>query len=77
MNVRPRLEHGAGADVLGDELPVVTPEERDAVEIFSKQLTENGLYKIWPQEPLAKGEYAVVEYEEGKSDPRVWDFRIE
>jgi hypothetical protein len=55
----------------------VITEERDALEIFSKQLTENGLYKIWPQEALAKGEYAVVEYEEGKSDPRVWDFRIE
>jgi hypothetical protein len=52
-------------------------EERDSVEMFTKQLTDNGLYKIWPQEALAKGEYAVVEYEEGKSNPRVWDFRIE
>jgi hypothetical protein len=52
-------------------------EERDAVEIFTKQLSDSGLYKIWPQEALAKGEYAVVEYEEGKSNPRVWDFRIE
>ena len=52
-------------------------EERDSVEIFTKQLTDGGLNKIWPQEPLAKGEYAVVEYEEGKSDPRVWGFRIE
>jgi hypothetical protein len=59
--------------------PVVNEivEERDSVEIFTKQLTDGGLNKIWPQGPLAKGEYAVVEYEEGKSDPRVWDFRIE
>lgn len=59
--------------------PVVNQivEERDSVPIFTKQLTDNGLYKLWPQEPLEKGEYAVVEYEEGKSDPRVWDFRIE
>ena len=52
-------------------------EERDSVEVFTKQLTESGLYKIWPQEPLPKGEYAVVEYTEGKIDIRVWDFRIE
>jgi hypothetical protein len=59
--------------------PVVNEivEERDAVPIFTKQLTDGGLNKIWPQDPLEKGEYAVVEYEEGKSDPRVWDFRIE
>jgi len=52
-------------------------EERQTVETFTKQLTQSGLYKIWPQEPLAKGEYAVVEYNEGKIDIRVWDFRIE
>ena len=52
-------------------------EERSAVEIFQKQLSENGLYKIWPQEPLEKGEYAVVEYSEGKMNQKVWDFRIE
>ena len=52
-------------------------EERDNVEIFTKQLTESGLYKVWPQGDLEKGEYALIEYEEGKVDPRVWDFRIE
>jgi hypothetical protein len=59
--------------------PVVkeVAEERDLVEIFTKQLTESGLYKVWPQGDLEKGEYAVIEYEEGKVDPRVWDFRIE
>jgi hypothetical protein len=59
--------------------PVVNEltEERDSVQVFTKQLTDGGLYKIWPQDPLEKGEYAVIEYEEGKSDPRVWDFRVE
>jgi hypothetical protein len=52
-------------------------EERDTVQSFSKQLTESGLYKIWPQEVLEKGEYAVVEYNEGKVDIRIWDFRIQ
>ena len=56
---------------------IETEEERDAVEIFSRQMTENGLYKIWPQEPLKPGDYAVIEYIEGKMNHRIWDFRIQ
>lgn len=52
-------------------------EERDKVEIFTKQLSDNGLYKIWPQDPLTPGEYAVVEYTDGKINTQTWDFRIE
>jgi hypothetical protein len=52
-----------------------TVEERDAVEIFRQQADE-GLYKIWPQNPLEPGEYAVVEFTEGKLNIQVWDFRI-
>ena len=51
-------------------------EERDSVDIFTKQLTESGLYKIWPQADLEKGEYAVIDYEEGKINARVFAFRI-
>lgn len=54
-----------------------TTEQRDSVQIFTKQLTDNGLFKIWPQDPLPQGEYAVVEYTEGKVNPQVWDFRIQ
>ena len=54
-----------------------TREERQPVEIFSKQLSDNGLNKIWPQDPLEKGEYAVIEYTEGKFNAQIWDFRIE
>ena len=59
--------------------PVVNipDEERDTVETFTKQLTDSGLYKIWPQADLAKGEYAVLDYTEGKIDARIFDFRIE
>jgi hypothetical protein len=52
-------------------------EERTVIQSFQKELSENGLYKIWPQEPLEKGEYVVMEYSEGKMNQRVWDFRIE
>jgi len=50
-------------------------EEMDNVEIFRQQIAE-GLYKIWPAKPLAKGEYAVVEYTEGKGNIQVWDFAV-
>jgi len=53
-----------------------TMEERDTVQIFTKQLSDNGLYKIWPQDPLPQGEFAVIEYTESKLNPQIWDFRI-
>jgi hypothetical protein len=49
-------------------------EESDMVPIFRRQLTPDGLYKIWPEQPLQPGEYAVVEYTEGKMNMQVWDF---
>jgi hypothetical protein len=51
-------------------------EEPIMVGTFQKQLSPSGLYKIWPKEPLAPGEYAVVEYTEGKLNIQVWDFAI-
>ncbi len=60
-----------------DQMTKEMTEERKAIPIFQKQLTENGLFKIWPQEPLPKGDYVVMEYVEGKMNQRVWDFRVE
>ena len=54
----------------------VNEEEVDEVATFTKQLDENGLYKIWPEKPLEAGEYAVIEYTPGKLDPHIWDFEI-
>lgn len=56
-------------------LPVVKEvvEEPELVPTFRQQVGE-GLYKIWPEKPLASGEYAVVEYTEGKVNMQVWDF---
>ena len=52
-----------------------TVEEPDLLETFRKQVGE-GLYKIWPSKPLDPGEYAVVEYTEGKVNMQVWDFSV-
>jgi hypothetical protein len=52
-------------------------EEPVIIESFQKELDPSGLYKIWPREPLPPGEYAVVEYTEGKLiNIQVWDFAI-
>jgi hypothetical protein len=51
-------------------------EEPTLVETFQTQLAD-GLYKIWPKEALAPGEYAVVEYSEGKLNIQTWDFAIQ
>ncbi len=48
-------------------------EEQDQVEIFRQQMDE-GLYKIWPIKPIEPGEYAVIEYTDGKVNIQVWDF---
>jgi hypothetical protein len=50
-------------------------EEPTIVPTYHKQAGE-GMYKIWPQKPLEPGEYAVVEYTEGKVNMQSWDFGI-
>jgi len=52
-----------------------TVEEPDLVATFRKQVAD-GLFKIWPEKPMEPGEYAVVEYTEGKVNMQVWDFFV-
>lgn len=49
--------------------------ERDMVDVFRQQLGSN-LYRVWPTKPLAPGEYAMIEYTEGKANTQVWDFKV-
>jgi hypothetical protein len=51
-------------------------EKLDKVESFKKQEGDL-LFRIWPEKPLAPGEYAVVQYADGKLDPQIWDFTID
>ena len=51
-------------------------EERYNIEVFQKQMTPDGLYKIWPKQALLPGEYAVVEFSEGKMNMQIWDFAV-
>ena len=54
-----------------------TVEELEMVPSFEKQLADSGLYKVWAKEPLPPGEYALVEYTEGKLNIQVFDFAIQ
>src|ERR1019366_1341096 len=49
-------------------------EEPIEVQVFRKQMTQDGLYKLWPMKPMSPGEYAVVQYTPGKTNMQVWDF---
>ena len=49
-------------------------EEREVVPVFKKEMTANGLVKFWPEKPLPPGEYAVIEFTEGKLNTQIWDF---
>lgn len=51
-------------------------EQRDQVETFQKEMTQDGLYKIWPKQPFSPGEYAVIEFTEGKMNMQIWDFAV-
>jgi hypothetical protein len=51
-------------------------EEIISIDIIIQEMAKGGLYKIWPQNPLPPGEYAVVEYTLGKMNMQIWDFAI-
>jgi hypothetical protein len=50
-------------------------EQVQIVPTFKKQAADL-LYKIWPEKPLEPGEYALIEYTEGKMNPKIWDFSV-
>lgn len=77
VKLTPRKDSRVVEKVASIPMTKETFEERELVMTFTKQLSDNGLYKIWPQDALEKGEYAVVEYTEGNVNTRVWDFRVE
>jgi hypothetical protein len=58
-------------------LPVTNEaeEERQLIATFKKEVGEQ-LFKIWPEQPLAPGEYALIQYTDGSVNPQVWDFGI-
>ena len=50
-------------------------EDLKLVPTFKRQVSER-TYKIWPEQPLEAGEYAVVQYAEGALNWQLWDFSI-
>jgi hypothetical protein len=50
-------------------------EKHDDVPTFRKQ-EGDALFKIWPENDLEPGEYALIEYTENKMNMQVWDFGV-
>ncbi len=50
-------------------------ETQEIIETYQRQMGD-GLYKVWPAEPLAPGEYAIVQYTTGKVNLQIWDFSV-
>lgn len=51
-------------------------EQQEEVEVFRQQLA-SGVYRIWPTQDLAAGEYAFINYTPSELDLRVWSFSIQ
>jgi hypothetical protein len=50
-------------------------ETFNTVDLFLHQVGDM-VFKFWPLKPLDPGEYAVVQYTQGKVDTQVWDFTL-
>jgi hypothetical protein len=50
-------------------------EKHDDIATFRKQ-EGDALFKIWPEQDLEPGEYALIEYTENKINLQVWDFGV-
>jgi hypothetical protein len=60
-----------------DVIPITKEvvEKREEIDTFKKQVGDL-LFKIWPEKDLEPGEYALIQYTEGKVNPQVWDFGV-
>lgn len=60
-----------------DIIPVTkeVEEKREDIATFKKQVGDL-LFKIWPEQDLSPGQYALIEYTEGKLNLQVWDFAV-
>lgn len=50
-------------------------EEVQIVPAFKKQEADL-LFRVWPQDALAPGEYAIIQYTPGKLNAQIWDFSV-
>jgi hypothetical protein len=51
-------------------------EDQKQMATFKKQY-QSDLYKLWAEQPLEPGEYAVIEYTDGQIQVRAWDFAVD
>jgi len=74
-----KLGHKKGSRIVETietvQLTKESTEKHDDIPTFRKQ-EGDALFKIWPENNLEPGEYALIEYTENKMNYQVWDFGI-
>ena len=74
-----KLGHKKGSRIVEtvetSQLVKEVQEKHDDVATFRKQ-EGDGLFKIWPENDLEPGEYALIQYTENKVNMQVWDFGV-
>jgi hypothetical protein len=58
-----------------DPITKMLSQDRVAVPTFTRQVGEM-LFKIWPEQPMTPGEYALIEYQDEQGVLQVWDFGV-
>jgi hypothetical protein len=51
-------------------------QKREAIPTFTREVGEL-LFKIWPEQPMQPGEYAVIEFQDTQGTLQVWDFGVD
>jgi hypothetical protein len=58
-------------------VPVTKEVVEQPIEVATfKKMIADQLFRIWPEKDMEPGEYAVIEYTEGKVNLQTWDFGI-
>lgn len=58
-------------------VPVSNEVVEQPVEVASfKKMIADQLFRIWPEKDLEPGEYAIIEFTDGKVNLQIWDFGI-
>lgn len=76
VKLHPRGEYRVVEDLTIVPVTKQVVEQPEMVDVLTQQMTPDGLYKIWAKDPLPNGQYAVVEYTDGKLNMKVWDFEV-
>src|SRR5262249_28006234 len=75
IKLTPKKNARVAEDVRIQPVSNEVEEKQQKIPTFKKQ-EDYLLFKIWPEKSLEPGEYALIEFTEGKVELQLWDFRV-